>query len=76
METKSVQLKIDGQVVKARLGISVLQAAAEAGLYIPALCELDGLLPGSSCRCASLKLKTVRHSSQPVPLRPKREWKL
>jgi predicted molibdopterin-dependent oxidoreductase YjgC len=57
METKSVQLKIDGQVVKARPGISVLQAAREAGLYIPALCELEGLLPGSSCRLCLIKIK-------------------
>jgi len=57
MEIKSVQLKIDGQEIKARAGTSVLQAAREAGFYIPALCELEGLLPRSSCRLCLIKIK-------------------
>jgi len=57
MEIKPVQLKINGQLVEARPGVSILQAAREAGLYIPALCELEGLLPRSSCRLCLIKIK-------------------
>lgn len=44
-------MKIDGKEVRAKAGASVLQAAREAGIYIPALCShpdlppLEGLKP-------------------------------
>ncbi len=49
-----MQLKINGQLVEARPGVSILQAAREAGLYIPALCELEGL-------SAQVELPSVPH---------------
>ncbi len=39
-------LTIDGQTVRARAGHTLLEAAHDAGIYIPALCAHPDLLPG------------------------------
>jgi len=57
MEKKSIiKLKINDLPVETRAGVSVLQAARESGIYIPALCELEGLPPVSSCRLCLIKI--------------------
>jgi bidirectional [NiFe] hydrogenase diaphorase subunit len=43
-------LTIDGKMVSAREGETVLQAAREAGLRIPTLCQFDGLSTPGACR--------------------------
>jgi bidirectional [NiFe] hydrogenase diaphorase subunit len=43
-------LTIDGKMVSAREGETVLQAAREAGLRIPTLCQFDGLSTVGACR--------------------------
>ena len=40
---------IDGQEIKIRRAISVLRAAQEAGIYIPALCDHPDLAPCGHC---------------------------
>lgn len=44
-----MKLTIDGQVVDAREGVTILQASLEAGIYIPAICHHPDLPPFSSC---------------------------
>lgn len=46
-----VELTIDGKVIEAPLGASVLNAAAVAGLYIPALCAHPDLPPAQQRGC-------------------------
>lgn len=41
-----MRLTVDGQTVEAREGMTLLEAACEAGIYIPALCAHPDLLPG------------------------------
>ncbi len=43
-------LTIDGQLVSAREEDTILVAAREAGVNIPALCYVDGLTPVGACR--------------------------
>ena len=43
-------LTIDGQLVSAREDDTILVAAREAGVNIPALCYVDGLTPVGACR--------------------------
>lgn len=43
-------LKIDGKLVSAREGQTLLEAAREAGCSIPTLCQLDGLSAVGACR--------------------------
>ncbi|MBI4200933.1 MAG: (2Fe-2S)-binding protein, partial [Chloroflexi bacterium] len=46
----TVTLTIDGQQVQARAGAMVLEAAIEAGIYIPYLCYHTGMKPFAACR--------------------------
>lgn len=56
MEKKSIiKLKINDLPVETRAGVSVLQAARESGIYIPALCELEGLPLCRVAACVLLK---------------------
>jgi len=45
-----ITLKIDGKLVSAREGDSILKAAREAGIRIPTLCQLDGVSDIGACR--------------------------
>ena len=52
----AVELKIDGTVVTAREGMTVLEAAREAGIEIPTLCHLEGLSGYGACRLCVVEL--------------------
>jgi [NiFe] hydrogenase diaphorase moiety small subunit len=54
MTEKIITFKIDGVEVKGRLGQTIMQAADEAGIYIPRLCYLEGLIPHGSCRLCTV----------------------
>ena len=45
---------IDGVEIKARRGQTIMQAADEAGIYIPRLCSKEGLAPYGSCRVCTV----------------------
>ncbi len=47
---KKLSIKIDGELVTATEGMTILQAAKEADKYIPTLCHLEGLTPVGACR--------------------------
>jgi bidirectional [NiFe] hydrogenase diaphorase subunit len=49
-------LTIDGQLVSAREGESVLEAARDAGIAIPTLCHLDGLSEVGACRLCLVEI--------------------
>ena len=55
-ETK-VKLKIDGIEVEADVGQNVLQAALDAGLYIPYLCYYPGMKSFGACRMCLVKVE-------------------
>ena len=50
MPQKKVSIRIDGQLVNALEGTTILQAAQAAGKEIPTLCHLEGLTPVGACR--------------------------
>jgi len=45
-----INLKINGQPVKAEAGMSILEAAFASGIHIPTLCYHSDLLPDGVCR--------------------------
>ena len=45
-----ITLSIDGVEVKTKAGTNVLQAALDAGIYIPYLCYYEGMKPFGACR--------------------------
>lgn len=51
------KLKIDGRDIEAPKGTTILQAARQLGIHIPALCYKDGLEPAASCMLCVVKLK-------------------
>ncbi len=53
----SMLLKIDGNMVVAKEGQSLLQAALDAGIYIPHLCYHPNLKPQGSCKLCSVELE-------------------
>jgi len=53
----TVTLQIDGKEVKAREGMTILEAAKEAGIEIPALCYHDKLEPYGACRICSVEVE-------------------
>jgi bidirectional [NiFe] hydrogenase diaphorase subunit len=49
-------LTIDGRLVSAMEGQTVLEAAQEAGIHIPTLCHLDGVSDLGACRMCLVEL--------------------
>ena len=50
MPAKEVSIRIDGELVRATEGQTVLEAARASGKYIPTLCYLEGLSAVGACR--------------------------
>jgi predicted molibdopterin-dependent oxidoreductase YjgC len=59
MNTK-IHLTIDGRQVAATSGMTVLEAAQQAGIYVPTLCADDGLEPFGACRLCIVEIERVR----------------
>lgn len=66
--TSSMTMTIDGQKVFAKEGQTVMDACDEAGIYIPRLCDSEGLVPQGSCRVCSVKMngKVKASCTQPA----------
>ncbi len=47
-------ITIDGKEIQAKLGQTIMQAADDAGIYIPRLCSHDDLKPIGSCRLCTV----------------------
>ncbi|VGO14544.1 NAD-reducing hydrogenase HoxS subunit gamma [Pontiella desulfatans] len=50
----TVKITIDGKEIEARLGQTILEAADDAGIYIPRLCSHPDLKPIGSCRVCTV----------------------
>lgn len=60
-----ILLKIDGIEVAAREGMTILEAAREAGISIPTLCHHEKLEPYGACRLCTVEAE-VRGSTRLV----------
>ncbi len=52
-----VTLEIDGKEVKAKKGMTILEAAKEVGIEIPTLCHHEKLKPYGACRICSVEVE-------------------
>lgn len=52
-----IELTIDGMLVKAREGMTILEAAGEAGIRIPTLCYLKDVNAIGSCRVCVVEVE-------------------
>ncbi|NJN15610.1 MAG: bidirectional hydrogenase complex protein HoxU [Oscillochloris sp.] len=53
-------LKINGELVSARAGETILEAARDAGIAIPTLCQLNGLTDVGACRMCMVEVAGAR----------------
>ena len=61
----TVTLTIDGKKIQAAAGQTVLQAAQQAGIHIPVLCNHPALPPEGACRICLVEIEKQR-SLQPA----------
>lgn len=57
---KNITATIDGKKIQVRKGLSILEAARQANIFIPALCYLDNLEPYGGCRLCMVDVKDMR----------------
>ncbi len=55
----SLSIRIDGEYIKAREGMSILAAAWESGRRIPSLCYMTGLSAVGACRLCMVEVAGV-----------------
>lgn len=60
----AITLTMDGEMIAAQHGQTLLEVAREHGIDIPTLCHMDGLEPMGGCR---LCLVELQGSSRPAP---------
>ena len=56
----NITLTINGQEVKATKGMTVLEAARSADIYIPTLCHYPDLEPYGGCRLCIVEIENMR----------------
>jgi predicted molibdopterin-dependent oxidoreductase YjgC len=59
-KTGIITLTIDGKKVEAKNGMTVLEAALTAGIYIPTLCYDPDLTPYGGCRLCVVEIEKMR----------------
>ncbi|MEN6616730.1 MAG: 2Fe-2S iron-sulfur cluster-binding protein, partial [Syntrophorhabdus sp.] len=57
---KKVSIIIDNRKVEAKAGLTILQAAREAGVDIPSLCALEHLPSYGACRLCVVEVDGIR----------------
>ena len=63
-----VRFTIDGKECVAKPGQTIVEAAAANGVYIPTLCNYEGLKPAGSCRICTVRVngRFMAACTQPV----------
>jgi [NiFe] hydrogenase diaphorase moiety small subunit len=56
MSENDLTLEVDGRRITARPGQTIMEAADAAGIYIPRLCDTEGLRHQGGCRVCSVNL--------------------
>jgi len=54
--SEKIKFTIDGKECIAKKGQYILEAALENGVYIPFLCNMEGVKPAGSCRLCNVKI--------------------
>ena len=57
--TEKVKVRIDGEVIAATAGQTILEVARSNGKYIPALCYMEGLSAVGACRLCMVQVAGV-----------------
>ncbi|MFP4380360.1 MAG: 2Fe-2S iron-sulfur cluster-binding protein [Candidatus Sumerlaeia bacterium] len=68
MSDKTIHFMIDDEEVTGKPGQTIMEAADEAGIYIPRLCHKDGLEPYGSCRVCTVRVNGRPQSACTQPI--------
>jgi len=68
--SSTVEFTIDGKEIQAQPGQTILEAAQQAGVYIPRLCYMKGLVPYGSCRVCTVLINGRPQSACTQPVAP------
>ena len=71
---ENIILTINNREVEATRGMTVLEAAQTAGIYIPTLCHYPDLEPYGGCRLCVVEIEKVRGCLLPAPPPPPTGW--
>lgn len=68
MEQGAIQITLNGLVIHAKDGQTIVEAARENGTYIPTLCDFKSLPPAGTCRMCTVQVggRTVSGCTTPV----------
>lgn len=63
-----IKIIIDGKECWTEAGKTIIEAAADNGIYIPSLCHVDGVKPAGSCRICNVNVngRNMTACSTPV----------
>lgn len=67
-QKKTVSLSINGRQVSALEGMTIIEAARELGIYIPALCHHPKISPSGACRVCLVEVGGVPVTSCTTPV--------
>ena len=59
MPQKKLSIRIDGELISALDGQTILQAARASGKSIPTLCDMEGLTPMGGCRLCIVEVQGI-----------------
>jgi len=68
--SEKVTFTIDGVEVQGEAGQTIMAAADAAGIYIPRLCSMEGLVPHGSCRVCTVMVNGRPQSACTQPIAP------
>ncbi len=68
--SSTVEFTIDGQEIQGQPGQTILEAAQQAGVYVPRLCYMKGLVPHGSCRMCTVLVNGRPQSACTQPIGP------
>ena len=57
--TEKVKVRIDGEVIAATAGQTILEVARASNAYIPALCYMEGVSAVGACRLCVVEISGV-----------------
>jgi predicted molibdopterin-dependent oxidoreductase YjgC len=60
MTSRTMELRVDGEVVRAAEGQTILAVCRRAGKAIPTLCHLETLHPANACRLCVVEVEGAR----------------
>ena len=66
--SEKIKFKIDGKECLAEQGQNIIDAAADNGIYIPALCHMKGVIPAGSCRICNVKVNGRNQTACSTPV--------